>query len=227
MSMHRIMIYTRFERLWHWLQAGAILTLLFTGLRIHGTHTLISFETAATIHNIVAIGLLVLWAFATFWLFTTSNWRHYMPTKQGLWRIIRFYSYGIFQGEHHPYHKAFWRKHNPLQAAAYLGLKIVIFPMVWISGLIYLYIVLGGSWSGLLNFPAAVAFTHTLAAFALILFLIIHLYMLTIGGSLIQHITPMINGFDEVDLSQVEEAYLEADEPNHIKDDINQSENHR
>ncbi|MDQ6971597.1 MAG: cytochrome b/b6 domain-containing protein [Mariprofundaceae bacterium] len=218
MSMHQIMIYTRFERFWHWFQAGSILTLLFTGMRIHGLHELIGFETAVNIHTAVAIGLLVLWAFATFWLFTTGNWKHYMPTKQGLWRIVRFYSYGIFQGEHHPYHKAFWRKHNPLQAAAYLGLKVVVFPMVWISGLIYLFLVSGGAWTGMLNFPPAVALIHTLAAFALILFLMIHLYMLTIEEGFIHHVKPMLSGFDEVDLSRVEEAYLEADEPDHIKD---------
>jgi len=218
MSMHRIMVYTRFERLWHWLQAIAILILLFTGLRIHGVHQLISFESAVNIHTTVAIGLLALWAFATFWLFTTGNWKHYMPTKQGLWRIVRFYSYGIFQGENHPYRKAFWRKHNPLQAVAYLGLKTVIFPLIWISGLMYLYLISGGSWAGLVNFPPAIAWVHTLAAFALILFLFIHLYMLTIGEGFIKHVRPMINGFDMVDLSRVEEAYLEADEPGHIQD---------
>lgn len=220
MSMHQIMIYTRFERLWHWLQALSILTLLFTGLRIHGTHALISFEMAVNIHTVVAIGLLCLWAFATFWLFTTGNWKHYMPTKQGLWRIVRFYSYGIFQGEHHPYRKAFWRKHNPLQAAAYLGLKIVIFPMVWISGLIYLYVISGGSWQGLINFPSTVAMVHTAAAFALILFLLIHVYMLTIGDGFFTHVKPMMNGFDMVDVSHVEEAYLEADEPGHIRSGV-------
>ncbi len=220
MSMHQIMIYTRFERLWHWLQALSILTLLFTGLRIHGTHALISFEMAVNIHTVVAIGLLCLWAFATFWLFTTGNWKHYMPTKQGLWRIVRFYSYGIFQGEHHPYRKAFWRKHNPLQAAAYLGLKVVIFPMVWISGLIYLYVISGGSWQGLINFPSTVAMVHTAAAFALILFLLIHVYMLTIGDGFFTHVKPMMNGFDMVDVSHVEEAYLEADEPGHIRSGV-------
>ncbi len=221
MSMHRIMIYSRFERLWHWLQAVAIITLLFTGLRIHGVHQLIGFEAAVNIHTVVALGLLALWAFATFWLFTTGNWRHYMPTRQGLWRIVRFYSYGIFQGEKHPYRKAFWRKHNPLQAAAYLGLKIIIFPMVWISGLLYLYLVAGGSWPGLVNFPDSIALVHTLAAFALILFLLVHLYMLTIGEGFLKHVRPMLNGFDMVDLSRVEEAYLEEDEPGHIKDGSN------
>ena len=221
MSMHRIMIYSRFERLWHWLQAVAIITLLFTGLRIHGVHQLIGFEAAVNIHTVVALGLLALWAFATFWLFTTGNWRHYMPTRQGLWRIVRFYSCGIFQGEKHPYRKAFWRKHNPLQAAAYLGLKIIIFPMVWISGLLYLYLVAGGSWPGLVNFPDSIALVHTLAAFALILFLLVHLYMLTIGEGFLKHVRPMLNGFDMVDLSRVEEAYLEEDETGHIKDGSN------
>jgi len=219
MTMHRIMIYTRFERLWHWLQAIAILTLLFTGLRIHGVHQLIDFETAARLHALAALGLLILWAFATFWLFTTGNWKHYMPTRQGLWRIVRFYSYGIFKGEQHPYLRAYWRKHNPLQAAAYLILKVVIFPMVWISGLLYLYVLAGGHWSGLVNFPPAIAVVHTMAAFALILFLMIHLYMLTIGEGFLAHIKAMITGFDLVDLSRVEEAYLEEDEPGHIRDD--------
>ena len=219
MTMHRIMIYTRFERLWHWLQAAAILTLLVTGLRIHGVHGFIDFGVAAKVHALAALGLLILWAFATFWLFTTGNWKHYMPTRQGLWRIVRFYSYGIFKGEQHPYRRAYWRKHNPLQAAAYLVLKVVIFPMVWISGLFYLYVLAGGDWAGLVNFPPAVAFVHTLAAFALILFLMIHLYMLTIGEGFLAHIKSMITGFDHVDLSRVEEAYLEEDEPGHIRDD--------
>jgi len=223
MSMHRVMIYTRFERLWHWLQAVAILTLLFTGLRIHGVHELIGFEAAVDMHTIVALALVVLWSFATFWLLTTGNWKHFVPTKQGLWRIVRFYSYGIFQGEHHPYRKAFWRKHNPLQAAAYLALKVVVFPMVWVSGLVYLYIVSGGTWSGLMGFPPAVALVHTLAAFALILFLLIHLYMLTIGDGFMKHVKPMLNGFDMVDLSNIEEAYLEADEPGLIKSEPDQS----
>ena len=51
---------------------------------------------------------------------------------------MRFYAYGIFKGEDHPYRKHFWRKHNPLQAASYLGLKLFLFPLIWFSGLTYL-----------------------------------------------------------------------------------------
>ena len=202
MNLHKVMIYSHFERVWHWSQALAILILLFTGLRIHGLHHVMSFEQAVSVHTFVALALLVLWAFATFWLFTTGNWKHYMPTKQGLWRVVRFYAYGIFKGEKHPYRKAYWRKHNPLQAVAYLSLKIGIFPMIWISGLLYLYVVLGGTWFTVVNFPETIAWVHTLAAYLILLFLIIHVYMLTIGEGFIKHVKPMINGFDDVDLSR-------------------------
>ena len=64
---------------------------------------------------------------------------------------------------------------------------------------------------------ATVALIHTAAAFAITIFAIIHVYMLTTGHSFIGHVMPMINGFDEVELSPVEEAYLKADEPGHIR----------
>jgi hypothetical protein len=43
--------------------------------------------------------------------------------------------------------------------------------------------------------------------------------MLTIGDGFFKHIKPMINGFDEIDLSKAEEAYLEEDEPEHIREE--------
>jgi Ni,Fe-hydrogenase I cytochrome b subunit len=57
---------------------------------------------------------------------------------------------------------------------------------------------------------------HTAVAFAILIFVIIHIYLLTTGHSFKEHIMPMISGFDEVELS-TEEAYLEKDEPGHIQ----------
>ncbi|MBT4076132.1 MAG: cytochrome B, partial [Gammaproteobacteria bacterium] len=49
-------------------------------------------------------------------------------------------------------------------------------------------------------------------------FIIAHLYLLTTGHSLVDHVKPMITGFDEVELSEAEEAYLKENEPGKIKD---------
>jgi len=46
----RVYLFTRFERFWHWSQAALIITLLFSGFAIHGSHALLDFRTAVEVH---------------------------------------------------------------------------------------------------------------------------------------------------------------------------------
>jgi len=158
-----------------------------------------------------------LWGLAIFWHLTTGTWRHYVPTTKGLWRVVRFYAFGIFKGERHPYRKAYWRKHNPLQALTYLALKMILFPVIWISGIAYLLYFLGDDVIGSGTLLSSVALIHTAAAFAVLVFIIVHIYLFTTGHSFTEHVKPMVTGFDEVELNPEEEAYLEKDEPGHIR----------
>jgi thiosulfate reductase cytochrome b subunit len=206
--MHRVTLYSRFERFWHWTQMALILILLFSGFAIHGLHPLLDFGDAVQLHTYAALALVVLWLFAIFWHLTTGTWRHYVPTRRGLWQVARFYAYGIFKGEQHPYRKAYWRKHNPLQALAYLSLKLFLFPAVWFSGIAYLLHGFWGHLPGAITWFEAVAVIHVAAAFAILVFLIVHVYMLTLGHSFKKHLMPMITGEDEVELTAAQEAYL-------------------
>ncbi|MCF4164892.1 cytochrome b/b6 domain-containing protein [Zavarzinia compransoris] len=217
MTERVVRIYSRFERFWHWSQMALIFVLLFSGLRVSGVHRLSSFETAVTVHTGAALVLIVLWLFAIFWHLTTGTWRHYVPTSRGLFAVARFYAFGIFKGEHHPYRKAYWRKHNPLQALTYLALKLVLFPAIWLSGLAYL---LYGLWDGVpeaSDYLAIVAGIHVFTAFVIAAFIVAHVYLLTVGHSFREHVAPMITGFDTIDLTPEEEAYLEADKPCSLK----------
>jgi len=215
MVQRYILLFSRFERFWHWTQMVLIMILLFTGFNIHGYYHLLDFQTSFELHTVCAIGLLILWIFAIFWHLTTGTWRHYVPTTNGLWKVARFYAFGIFKGERHPYHKAYWRKHNPLQAISYLALKLFLFPAIWISGIAYLLYPLWSPASGEQLFWVAIF--HTAVAFAILIFVIAHVYLLTTGHSFKEQVMPMINGFDNVELSSEEEAYLEKDEPGHIR----------
>ncbi len=193
----RLYLFTRFERFWHWTQAGLIIVLLFTGFAIHGSHRLIGFRKAVEAHEIAAWLLIALWIFAIFWHFTTGAWKHYIPTLENVDRMVRYYVYGIFTGAPHPYKVTLERKHNPLQRLAYLGVKLVINPLLWASGLLYLF---WGSVEGTL--PAAlglqqVATIHTLGAFLMLAFLIIHVYLATVGRTPLAHIRAMITGWEE------------------------------
>jgi len=218
MNTTKLMVFKRFERIWHWTQMALVFTLLFSGAAIYGVHSIVSFADAVTLHTWAAIILMALWVFATFWLITTGQWRHYMPTTENFIQVARFYAFGIFKGEQHPYRKTYIRKHNPLQAMTYLLVKTVIFPAVWLSGIPYLLISFGVG--GFLNdFGLAnIALVHTAAAIAVTVFVIAHVYLLTTGHSFVDHVKPMVTGYDDVELTDEELAYIKADEPALLKD---------
>jgi len=215
---HYVKVYTVFNRLWHWSQVTLIFLLLFTGLRIAGLHTLIKYPLAVTLHTFGALALLTLWLFAVFWLMTTGMWRQFVPTLTGMGQVIQFYAWGVFKGESHPFRKQFRRRLNPLQAASYAGLKLVLFPGIWITGIIYLA---HNFWAPLDRsalWLTIVANLHLLAAFGIATFVVVHVYMLTIGHGFREHIRPMLTGFDRVDLTPEEEAYLRQAEPARLRD---------
>ncbi len=203
-----VMIYTRYERFWHWSQAVLVFTLFFTGLAIHGTHDLVPFGLAVKIHTNAALLLIALWVFTTFWNFTTGQWRQYL-FKKGVFRVIRFYAWGILFGEPHPYKKSLQRKQNALQSLAYMTFMTLIGPALWSTGIAYF---LYNSWShyawagtGLW----AVALLHTAAAFAMGAFVIVHVYMTTTGKTPLHYVRTMVTGYDSIELTEVEEAYIE------------------
>ncbi len=190
----KIYLYTRYERFWHWLQAFIIILLLITGFEIHGTYTLLGFQTAVNVHNFVGLSWIILFAFFVFWLFTTGEWKQYIPTTKKLFSVVLYYSWGIFQGRPHPVQKSPGAKHNPLQRLTYLALSALMLPVQMASGLFYyLYNYLNNSIE-----LSILAYVHTLVAFLLVNFLIVHVYMTTTGHSLFSHISGMITGWEEI-----------------------------
>lgn len=196
---NRVLLFSRFERFWHWMQAGLIITLLLTGFTMHGTFHVSSFQTAFIVHVSCALALIVLWLFAIFWHFTTGEWRQYVPTTRHMLDMIRYYSLGIFTNEPHPVKKTRWSKHNPLQRATYLFLKLLLNPLIWLSGLLLLTY----PWKqvfGISNLPLGeVALVHTAAAYAFAVFLVVHVYVITTGPTLLTYLKGMITGYEDLE----------------------------
>ena len=197
--MSRVYLYSRFLRLWHWGQSLLILFLLLTGFEIHGNYRLFGFEQATEWHRLAAWSLLGLWAFAWFWHITTGEWRQYIPSPWArVLAMLRYYAFGIFVGQPHPFHKERWQRHNPLQRMAYLALHVLISPLIWISGLLYISY---DEWSSMglesLNLTW-VAFLHTAGAFLMLTFLIVHLYLaLTTSERPFSNLKGMLSGYEE------------------------------
>ena len=200
--MRRVYVYKGFERFWHWTQASLIIFLAFTGFEVHGTINVLGFEHAARFHRVASWMLIALIVFAIFWHLVTGEWRQYIPTTKKLAAQIRFYSIGMFKGEKHPTKKSEVKKLNPLQRLVYLGFKLVLIPLTITSGIIYMFqktidrnnIVVVSDFS-----LESIAFWHTLGAFLLMLFLVIHVYMTTTGHTPTSNIQAMITGYEDLE----------------------------
>lgn len=196
--MIQVYLYTRYERFWHWLQSLLILILLLTGFEVHNSYTLFGFGTAVDVHNFIGLAWLIAFVFFVFWVFTTGEWRQYIPTTKKVLEVIRYYSFGIFKGEPHPVPKRKEAKHNPLQRLTYLSLAAFLLPLQMVTGLLYWAYNRWPAW-GLESFSLpVVAFIHTLGAFAVLVFMIVHIYMTTTGHRVSAHIKAMVTGWEEV-----------------------------
>ena len=182
--------------------------LALTGFEIHDSFTLFGFEKAVQYHNVAAVALLVLIIFAIFWHFTTGEWRQYIPTIQKLKDQILYYTVGIFKNAPHPTKKTTLSKLNPLQRLVYLGLKIVMFPLVVTSGILYLfyrYPQKGEIFYSQIVSLETIAILHTIGAFLFLTFLIAHLYLITTGHTVTSNLEAMVTGYEELDDDHDEE----------------------
>ena len=197
--MVNIYLYTRYERFWHWLQMVFIVILLITGFEVHGLFRLFGFESAVNVHNYVGLSWLIAFAFFVFWLFTTGEWKQYIPTTKKMISVILYYSYGIFRGESHPFPKRKEAKHNPLQRLVYLSLAAFLLPFQMISGFLYWGYNQWPSW-GLDGLSLKwIGILHMFGAINILTFIVVHVYMTTTGHSLSAHIKAMITGWEDVE----------------------------
>ena len=203
----KVYIYKAFERFWHWTQVTLILILGATGFEIHGYYELFGYRSAVMVHDRAAWAFLVLIVFAIFWHFTTGEWKQYIPTMKLVKEQIDYYITGIFKGAEHPTNKLVYNKFNPLQRIIYLGLKILVIPIMVISGFAYMY----------LNYPnvaielgslGPVAAIHTMGAFFLVVFIIAHVYLTTTGHKPLSSIKAMVTGWEEMDEKEAREMVI-------------------
>lgn len=198
-KMVSIYLYTRYERFWHWLQTALLIILLVTGLETHGLFNFLGFHTAVEIHNFVGISWLIAFAFFVFWIFTTGEWKQYIPTTKKMVEVVRYYIYGIFKGESHPVPKRKEAKHNPLQRLAYLIVAAILLPIQMITGFLYWGYNSWTSWGIPGLSLKVVAGIHVAGAFAIFSFIILHVYMTTTGHSIFAHTKAMITGWEDVE----------------------------
>lgn len=189
-------LYSKFERFWHWSQMLLVLLLTLTGFEIHGNLSIFGFETAVRLHNASAWSFMGLALLSIFWMMTSKQYVNFIPTKNKLKEQVQYYTSGIFKGMPHPTHKTLFNKLNPLQRLTYAGLLILIFPVQIITGVAYLYYHYPANPIDAEGLRLAVA-AHTMGAFLVVAFVIVHMYMTTTGYSVSANVKAMISGYEK------------------------------
>jgi PAS domain S-box-containing protein len=206
--MKRVLIYKRYERFWHWTQVALIALLALTGFEVHSSYELLGYDTAVALHRNLAWAYLILIVFTQFWNFTTGEWRQYIPSTKMMKEQIEYYITGIFRHAPHPTRKTVYNKFNPLQRMTYLGLRLLIIPVVVFSGLLYMYYVSFLN-QGVVGDLGPIAYFHTIGAFLLVGFVIAHVYLTTTGHKPMSAIIAMLTGWEEMSDEDAEIALEE------------------
>lgn len=201
-------LYPIWLRLWHLLNAILIIILIITGISMQYTGDenskfLMDFDRAVRWHNYTAVILTFSYiAFVLGNLFT-GNGKYYRLRMKNLnselMTQIRYYAYGMFKGEKHPFPVTLERKFNPLQKLSYVLVMYLALPLVIISGLGLLFpeITINRFFgvSGLI----LTDLLHISMGFLVSVFLVIHIYTCTLGARPTSLFRGMLSGYHESD----------------------------
>jgi len=197
-------LYPKWIRAWHVINVVLFLILIVTGLSMQYTDKenasyVVGFAKAVKWHNFAAIILTINYIiFVTGNLFT-KNGKYYKISKKNfleeLVSQLKYYSWGMFKGEKHPFPVTEERKFNPLQKLTYVLAMYVAVPLLIISGIGLLFpeITITGflGVSGLLMTDIL----HITMGFFLSIFMVIHIYTCTLGARPSSLFWGMISGY--------------------------------
>ena len=201
----RVHMYDLYERMWHWLQASAILLLIFTGLVIHKPHFfgMFSFPYMVNVHNVLGFILITNAVLSLFYHLASGEIRQYLPEPKGFvantLAQMMYYSRGIFAGNPHPLKKTKEQKLNPLQQVTYLVILNILLPAQIVTGLLIWGLQRWPHIAAELGGLPVLALVHTLVAWAFAAFIVMHIYLTTTGHKPTAGIESMITGWDEVE----------------------------
>jgi predicted CXXCH cytochrome family protein len=196
----KILLHPLTERIWHWFQALCIVMLICTGVMLHWPEKFPGwFNWAVKVHNIFGIAAVV--AFLTWFFYNLGTGRisHYIPRKweipKGIITQARFYGFGIFRHEPHPYAPTEDNKFNPLQKIAYLQFQALLLPILLITGILYMY---PETFKGVINAlggMTVLGIVHLLLGTLFAAFLVAHIYLATTGETIGENFKAIIFGY--------------------------------
>lgn len=201
---NKLYLYPGLIRIWHFLNAILIISLIISGLSMQYSDPLnpfMRFDLAVTLHNVT--GFILLFNYLLFIIANTisKNGRHYRIQLKGLTTRLmvqfRYYTYGVFKNESAPFPVTKKMKFNPIQQVTYFLTMYVLMPLIFVTGLPMLFS--GAIIRQLLGSQAffVTDIFHIAIGFLLSVFLVIHVYFCTFGAKPTSNFKSIITGYHE------------------------------
>lgn len=203
-TTEKIYFYPLWLRIWHAVNALGILALIVTGISMQASleASVIGFKNAVNIHNVA--GLIVALGYLVFFTgnLITGNGRFYLIKIKGfLKRPLKqayYYAWGMFHGMTAPYPLSAKRKFNPLQKYSYVFVMYMAVPFVIVSGLALLFPEMIIDKLFIFSGISVTAVLHSVFGFFISIFLIIHLYIASVGKSPLDNFKSIITGWHQL-----------------------------
>ena len=205
--MSKLYIHPIPVRIWHWTNAIGFVAMIVTGLQIRYSDLmhLMSFRTAVVAHNWIGFVLIAnffLWL--CFHLFTDKIkvWHPELSPRKHFRDSIRqiiFYGYGIFRGDPNPHHATAYRKFNALQASTYQIIMMLLVPAQIFTGLLLWDVTRFSSMVEMLGGGRVVDTVHVVLFIVFSGFIIVHVYLGTLGHTPTAHFKAMLTGYEDVE----------------------------
>ncbi|MGQ8338463.1 cytochrome b/b6 domain-containing protein [Sunxiuqinia sp. A32] len=204
MESKKIYFYPVWLRIWHGINALGIILLIVTGISMQSSveNSFIGFGLAVNIHNVSGIAVTLNYFLFFIGNLATTNGKFYIVKPKGfLKRPMKqayYYAWGMFHGMKTPYPLSEKRKFNPLQKYFYIIVMYLALPIVIVSGFALLFpeIIIEKVYS--LSGVLVTAVVHSALGFFISIFLIIHLYVASIGKSPAENFKSILSGWHHV-----------------------------
>jgi len=201
--MKKVYLHPLALRIWHWANVLMVIILIITGIqvRIPGVASLRPQDLALLIHRYAGWAMVASWVFWLVYSVATADLsRHYAIRRRdfgGIFKQAKFYLISIFRGEENPFRPTPDDKFNPLEKLAYGSIMGIFAPLLVVTGLLFSDILLLRKYILLWNVVGLLNAIHVMGAYVFILYLVVHLYMATLGTTAFSHIKAMIVGYEE------------------------------
>jgi thiosulfate reductase cytochrome b subunit len=184
----KLYLYPLWLRIWHGVNALGILTLVFSGISLHYAERgalLLNFKSAIAAHNVAGVIVSISYFLFVLGNILTKNGKYYRVKIQGLSKRmskqIQYYISGMFKGEESPFPVSEKRKFNPLQKYSYIVVMYLFLPVLIVTGIALLFPEMIIEQVFRVSGVMLTAVIHGILGFFVFVFLLVHLYVASMG----------------------------------------------